>query len=497
MDCKFAVLFLCFLKISINNLLKYVYCVRLTRLKGIFIMFSIEFNPKSFTTLFKVLLPIISLLICAGLFFVLQAKSKKAKKITKLSLGFSLLGFYLVKTIFLIYQYAHAKSFKASSFGAIFGLDMNFFFMAITVFVLLYSGFSEKKGNFLELFKNTMLGVIFPLAMLNLVNPRLFVSVYYNWYHITSLSSYIMNIIMIITPIYLIKSKDIEVSLKNFWQAIAGYIFALGLCLTISITLNINLSELTYPSTLNRILKASLTFPWNLLIVVPLFLLIAFGIYCLVRLVVCKIRKEAFYEQVYNDDKNEFFDIYTFATKTVCCMQGILLLIILATVLRNQKVTPNWLGLICLIPVIMTVFCLLTVFEMQKYIDCTDQSIFDEGDERAKEIFTFAYFGNLLFAFVLVHQFKSEKENIEDQKRRLERKKLHEQKILEEYERTHSNENSSEKPKTKPKIKTNEEVTENDTNNVENNTNNEEVAEIQNDELDTKSVTAIKTNKTE
>ena len=445
-------------------------------------MFSIEFNPKSFTTLFKVLLPIISLLICAGLFFVLQAKSKKAKKITKLSLGFSLLGFYLVKTIFLIYQYAHAKSFKVSSFGAIFGLDMNFFFMAITIFVLLYSGFSERKGNFLELFKNTMLGVIFPLAMLNLANPRLFVSVYYNWYHITSLSSYIMNIIMIIAPIYLIKSKDIEVSLKNFWQAIAGYIFALGLCLTISITLNIYLSELTNPSTLNRILKASITFPWNLLIVVPLFLLIAFGIYCLVRLVVCKLNKEAFYEQV-DDNKNEFFDIYTFATKTVCCMQGVLLLIIFATVIRNQKVTPNWLGLLCLIPVIMTVFCLLTVFEMQKYIDLDDQTIFDEGDERAKEIFTYAYFGNLLYAFVLVHQFKSERENIEDQKRRLERKKLHEQKILEEYERTHGKDQNSTKPKTKPKIKTNEEIAENDANNVENDTNNEEVAE--NGTLDT------------
>lgn len=397
-------------------------------IKGNLIMFDFELKYTVLTTLFKVLLPIITLLVCAGLFFVLPHKSKKATKITKLVVGFSLIAFYLAKTIFLICKYIKFFSFNISYVANIFGLDINFYLMALTSFVLIYTAFSNKQSFVLDICKNTMAGIALPLAFLSLCNPKLIVSVSNPWYHVTNLASILINCILILAPVYLIKLKEIKVSLRSYWQAISGYVLILCMCMTTNIILkSANISELSYSSTLNNIFGTQINFPWHLLIVIPVFLLLAFGIYAIERAVISIVTKQKFIEDIEIRNKSEFFDIYTFATKTICCMQGVLLLIIIATLVKNPKVN-SWLGLVCLIPLVMTIFCLLTIYEMQKYIENTDQTIFNKGDKRARKIITYAYVGNCIFGFALSSQFRNERDSIEEYNERQARKQALEEK---------------------------------------------------------------------
>ena len=397
-------------------------------------MFNIEPSFNIPTTLFYVLFPIISIVLCAGLFFLLPSKSKKAVKVTKIVLAFSLIAIYLARTIFVVYRYVTLLGrFEFSYIDKMFGLDLNFYFIVMTSVYLLYSAFSSKNNFFMDLIKNTMISIAFPFALLILFNPKMIINISDDWYHFGNLTAMLINLVLLISPLYLVKSKDIDVNLKNFWQGIAGYILALCLCMTLNIIIKgANISELSSSYTLNRIIGTNIGFPWFLLIVIPIFLIISFAVYCLIRLIVALITHQSYLDAPVREKKNDFFDIYNFATKTVCCMQGILLLIILATLVKKPE--GNILGIICLIPFVMTIFCLLAVKEMQKYVDNYDESLFEKGNKNAKRIITFAFIGNFIFGFALNNQFKNERESILENKRRLERKKLREQQAQEETE---------------------------------------------------------------
>ena len=407
-------------------------------------MFDIQPSYNLPTTLFYVLFPIISIVLCAGLFFVLPKKSEINVKITKLVLGFLLIGLYLAKTAFLIYRYVSILGkFDLAYADKMFGLDLNFYFTFMASFYLIFSAFSSKKNIFLDVLKNTVVSICFAYSVLALFNPKMIITLAnyaYGWYHFPSIIAMVINLVLLVTALYLIKSKDAEISLKNFWQGLAGYIMALSLCMTLDVVLNVNISELTYSNTLYDVIKTRINFPWFLLIVIPVFLLISFGIYCLIRLIICKISHTTFIEEPGPEKKNEFFDIYSFATKTVCCMQGILLLIIIATLVKKPQ-RSLW-GLTCLIPFIMTIFCILTVNEMQKYITSADESIFEEGNKNAEKILIYAFLGNFIFGFAFMVQLNNERDNIIEYKKRMKRKRQRE--LQQKLEENDSGENLEE-----------------------------------------------------
>lgn len=400
-------------------------------------MFNIQPSFNLPTTLFYVLFPIISIVLCAGLFFVLPKKTPKRIKITKLVLGFLLVGMYVAKTAYLIYRYiALVGKFDLAYVDKMFGLDLSFYFMLITAVYLIYSAFSNKKNIFIDILKNTIVSISFAYAVLALFNPRMIINISDDWYHFSNLISMITNLVLLITPVYLIKSKDAEINLKNFWQGITGYILALCLCMTLNVMLKgANISELTSSYTLTKIFGTRINFPWFLLIVIPVFLLIAFGLYCLIRFIISKITHTKFIEDQSKEKKNEFFDIYAFATKTVCCMQGILLLIIISTLVKKPQ--GNVWGLTCLIPFVMTIFCILTIDEMQKLVNSNDETIFDKNNKTTKRILIYAFLGNFIFGFAFKAQLKNERENLIEYKKRMKRKRqkeleANEEEIIEE-----------------------------------------------------------------
>lgn len=429
----------------------FLICYTLFVIKRKKFMFDVQPSYNLPTTLFNVLFPIISIVLCAGLFFVLPKKTAKTVKITKLVLGFLLIGLYLAKTSFLIYRYTSLLGkFDLTYVDKMFGLDLNFYFTFMAAFYLIFSAFSNKKNIFLDILKNTIVSISFAYCALALFNPKMVFTLAnyaYGWYHFPNILAMVINLILLVTALYLIKANDVQISLKNFWQGLAGYIMALSLCMTLAIVLNVNISELSYSNTLYDVIKTRINFPWFLLIVIPVFLLISFGIYCLIRLIVCKISHTSFIEKPTLEKKNEFFDIYTFATKTVCCMQGILLLIIIATLAKKPQ--GNVWGLTCLIPFIMTIFCILAVNEMQKYITSNDESIFEDGNKNAKKILTYTFLGNFIFGFAFKAQLKNERENLIEYKKRMERKRQRELEAKEEeiIEENDSNEQIGEENK--------------------------------------------------
>ena len=389
------------------------------------------------TTLFRVLFPIITLLVVAGLFFAFRTKSQKSIKITKITLASILLFLYIFKAIFWILRIitiSETKTFSAQYITKAFGLDIPSFLILLSSIVLYISAFSNKPSKFMEFLKFTMLGVGLPSAMISLFTLDI-IDIYDNYFHVLNVIAMLFNLLLIFIPLYLIKIKEIVPSLDKYWYAISGYICLTSICMSLSLIIREgNLSEMTYSKILRKI-GIQISFPWHLLIIIPCFLLISFAIFYAITFVYKRIMKKN------NDDsqeenkleaqkRNEFFDLYAFATKSICCMQGFLILIILSAIIRNP-LGSIW-GIFCLIPLVMTIFCLLAVFEMEKQADLNDEHIFDKGNKQAKKIIAFTMIGDIFFGLSFLKQIKNERESIIERKQREEKRRLKEQKKKEE-----------------------------------------------------------------
>mgnify|MGYP007097448077 FL=1 len=90
----------------------------------------------------------------------------------------------------------------------------------------------------------------------------------------------------------------------------------------------------------------------------------------------------------------------------------------------------------------MTIFCILTVNEMQKYITSADESIFEEGNKNAEKILIYAFLGNFIFGFAFMAQLNNERDNIIEYKKRMERKRQRE--LQQKLEENDSGENLEE-----------------------------------------------------
>ena len=379
------------------------------------------------TSLFRVLFPILTLVFVVGLFFLVPTKSKKATKITKITIASFLIIMYLIKIIFNVLRayLINAENHNVERYLKLaFGLDIPSIMIILSCVVLFISAFSNKEFKFVEFLNYSLLGVGLPSAFISLFSTNI-ISLNDNYYHILNIISMLFNTALIFIPLYLLKTKDIKINMLNFWYAIAGYICALSICMTLSLVIREgNFSEMTYSQTLASI-GIRVNFPWHLLIIIPIFLIISF----VITYILSKIFKK--YSYSYSNEnfqakdsqlkKNDFFDLYAFATKTVCCMQGFLILFILAAIIRNPY-GSLW-GIFCLIPLIMTLFCLFATFEMEKQALINDENIFNKDNKIAKKIITYVFLGNFIFGFSFMGQIKNERESIVERKQREEKRK--------------------------------------------------------------------------
>ncbi|MBO5884333.1 MAG: hypothetical protein J6Q51_00890 [Clostridia bacterium] len=418
---------------------------------------------ETLTTLFNVLFPIVTIAVVVGLLFLLKfaSKTQLGKKIVKLCLAGTLIALYLTKMIFWIVRATGVYAAEEGGFNIAyilntFGLDLNFWLVIITAFVLIYTAVCKKQCRWLEVLKQTMLGVAIPLAFVSLINPRLIIDINDPWTHCVNLCPIITNMLLMLCPLYFVAIKETQFSLNKFWKAICGYICISSLSMIIALILNRNISGLLAMPNSHLIVKMKIAFPWYLLIVIPAFLAISFGLYALCWYLIKLINKNKEVQPQEDENqeqqvpqKNEYFDLYSFATKSIACMQGFLILIILAVIVRAPN-NGTFLGLFCLLPLVMTIFCILAVFEMDKLAEENNEEIFNKGNPKAKKFLTYSFIGNPLFGLVILKQYINERNSIQERIVREEKKRLREQQRLEQ-ERLAAEQAEQEKPKTTKK----------------------------------------------
>ena len=377
--------------------------------------------------LLKILLPILFVALSVGLYFALCARSDKGKKITKIVLASTICVLYAFRFFFwLARAIVTSGSFSFSYFLLALGLNGNYavtsLLMIICAVALFISAFAKQENMTLSFCKYTLLGVGFPFAIIQLFRVDMIINTIDNVYHILNLISMMFTILLLVVPIYFIKIYELRPKLSKFWYAIAGYTSIASICMTLSlVTTSGNIAEMTYATSLRQ-LGISVNFPWHLLISIPAFLIICFVVYYLVTLIYKKITHDPVTLEYKH--RNEFFELYSFATKSLCCMQGLLILIILATIIRNP-LGSLW-GLFCLVPLIMTIFCAYAALEMEEQAKIDDEKVFEKGNREAKKIITLSIIGNVIFGLVIAKQIKNERENIIDRKQREEKRKMRE-----------------------------------------------------------------------
>ena len=393
-------------------------------------MFNLDYSRTPISTLLKILLPLAIVAVTVGLYFAIFGRSDKAKKITKIVLASVIAFFFLFRFVFWTIRLLHLNgTYSFSSFLLSLGINSNYaittLLMIIAMVCLYVSAFSKKDNAFLDFCKHTLLGIGLPFGVIQLFRAELVINSVDSAYHILNIISIIFTVFTFYVPIYFIKIGELKPNLSKFWLAIAGYTMMASLCMTLSIvTRSGNIAEMTYSSSL-ALLGAKINFPWFLLITIPAFLIICFICYYIVTFVYKKVTHDPVTLEYRH--KNEFFDLYSFATKSLCCMQGLLILIIVGTITRNP-IGTLW-GLFCLLPLIMTIFCVWTAYEMQKQAELDDERVFDKGNKEAKKIIIISLIGNAIFGLVAAKQIKNEREAIIERKQREEK---HRQKKLQE-----------------------------------------------------------------
>ena len=390
-------------------------------------MFDLSPLSKSiqFSVAFKNLLPIGILLLTFLLIYVMPAKSKKAVFVTKICSASVLLATFLFRFFFWIARAIHITSnhtFSTAFLPRALGLDIPMLLTLWLIVTLFVSAFDKKGGKFTQFLHHTALGVGLTYGIITMLRLDM-LQRSDNLYHMLNIVEMIKMFAFVFVPLYLVKSKDIEPKISKFWYVIAGYACMMCLCLTFALNNGTNgggnYSEMLVSTTLRNI-GIKIDLPWHLLIVTPVFLLICLLVYMLVKFVNGKFRPENQSNKYVQ--KNEFFDLQAFAIKSVCCMQAFFIVIIIAALVNKPNGSP--LGFLCLIPLVMTLFCVLCANRLESLTYETNEQIFDRGNKALTSVKVYAMIGNCLYGLFFLKQLKNERESIEERKLREEKRRL-------------------------------------------------------------------------
>ena len=380
-------------------------------------MFDLEqlkgLNYITISPLFRVLLPIVSAIIIAGLFILLRKRNSKIVKIVFASI---LAFLYLFRVVFWIIRAVKIGYTANNIYVKIFGLDYANLILLLTSVTLYIDAFCSKKYKIIEFFKQTIIGVGFAVGLFGLLSCNM-IDQYDNLYHVLNIDYMLVRVILVFIPIYLVFTKDEVINLSKFWYSVAGLICLTSLCSTFAFLTSYNISEFLYSTTLKKI-GISVESPWHLLINIFGFLLMIFVLYFIMYMIAKRLLKNT---EKQKNDCLEFFDLYSFATKSICCLQGFLLIMVAYIITKGASI---YVSLICLIPFVMTIFCILAIFEIEKQFEINDEHFFDPKNKAAKKFLTYLMIGNFIFGLSVVKQIKNERENIEDRKIREEKKRL-------------------------------------------------------------------------
>jgi len=284
-------------------------------------------------------------IICA-LYFGLHAKSNNGIKITKIVLASILLVLEIGRTIYRYTMHTHNGG-TASDFR--WWWNISFQMCAImcwtTIIVLFISAFQKKRGSGLSVFYNILFGAALVGAGLSFIYPDM-IAGDRPLLHFLNFQTIIVHTLMIFVPIYLIKTGELKIRLKNIWMPAMGYLGIGAISMTASQISGENFAYALKTNLLEDI-GINLPFPWHLPVTVAIVFIIPviiYGVFELVYRLKNKGEKPA-KEAIINKTMYIFF-ITAIAAGNVLAV----LLLLFIPLMFSASPVGNLLGIFCLIP---------------------------------------------------------------------------------------------------------------------------------------------------
>lgn len=303
----------------------------------------------------------------AGCYFLLSAKSEKGEKITKLVLASVLFILEIGRIIYKYLLHVHNGG-NASNFN--WWWNISFQMCAImtwtTIITLILSAFLKKENKFLQLLYNMLFGCALVGGFLTFMYPDC-ISNNYPILHFINIQTIITHALLIFVPIYLIKTKDFRVDIKNFWNVYVGYVFIGSVALSASL-----ISGNNFAYSLNfDLVDLGVAFPWHLpviMIVISAIALVLYGCFELAYYIKRKHNKNE-NEIGLPAERKEYNKIglalyIAFVISAV--LFGGLISLSTASLIGEQKTA---LGLLCLLGLVYMILMLIFANQIKNYIN--------------------------------------------------------------------------------------------------------------------------------
>lgn len=310
-----------------------------------------------------------------GCYFMLSAKSEKGKKITKLVLAGVLFILEIGRIIYKYLLHVHNGG-DASNFN--WWWNISFQMCAImtwtTIVTLILSAFLKKENKFLQLLYNILFGCALVGGFLTFMYPDC-ISNNYPILHFINIQTIITHSLLIFVPIYLIKTKDFKVEIKNFWIVYVGYVFIGSVALSASL---ISGNNFAYSLNLDLV-DLGVSFPWHLpiiMIVTSAIALVFYGAFELVYYIKNRRKKkEGEIKLLEEKQKPEKTGLALYITSVVSAVLfGGLITLCTADLIG---VPSTWLGILCLLGLIYMILMLVFAEHIKNYMNVK----FEEKDK--------------------------------------------------------------------------------------------------------------------
>lgn len=320
--------------------------------------------------------------IVLGCTFLFNGKIQKEKSIKATKIFFAILLFVL-EVGRTIYKYLKHLNGGGTAGNFNWWWNISFQMCAImcwtTIITLILSVVLKKENKFLQMLYNILFGCALLGGVLTFLYPDC-MSENYPFLHFINIQTVLVHALLIFVPIYLIRTKDFRVDIKNIWKVTVGYVFIGCVAMTASLISGNNFAY----SLKFGLIDLGLPFPWHLPILLILLTAIdalLYGSFEVVRLIKarCKKSDDQKVEKVEKPKRNVLGLTMHILSLVSAVLFGALIMLGTASLIGNTKTA---LGIFCLIGLVYMILMLIFAEKVSKhYID----SNLDK-DNKAKHI---------------------------------------------------------------------------------------------------------------
>lgn len=300
--------------------------------------------------------------IVLSLLFGLHANNEKGKKIEKITIAVIMLVLEVGRTAWYYAKHIYeGGTFASFDWWWRISFQMCALMTWLTILTLILSAILDKNNKILIILKNILFGAALVGGFLTYVYPD-FITESKPLLHFVNIQTILVHALLVFVPLYFIKNKELEIRLKNIWMPALGFLYVGSVAMSASQISEHNFAFALRTGLLNDI-GINLDFPYHYpftFIIVFMITFILYGSFELkYRLKNKKIEKQK--TPIYN--KNIF--VLNLVTLILSGLQNFLLLLFIPSLFETSPIN-TWIGLICLLPIILAVIMLIVSTKLTK-----------------------------------------------------------------------------------------------------------------------------------